>query len=41
MMRAFCCDLYSFIFETTKYLPEVHLDPSVHMTTPMKVEEYP
>ena len=41
MMRAFCCDLYSFIFETTKYLPEVHLDPSVHMTMPMKVEEYP
>jgi hypothetical protein len=24
-----------------KYSPEVHLDPSVRMTTQMKVEEYP
>jgi hypothetical protein len=24
-----------------KYSPEMHLDPSVCMTTPLKVEEYP
>ncbi len=40
------CDLYSLSsiiikFYTTKYLPEVHWDPLVCMTTPMKVEEYP
>ncbi len=27
----------SFIFYTTKYLPDVHWDPSVRVTTPMKV----
>ncbi len=41
MMRACRCNLYSCIFYTTEYLPGLHWDPSVRMTTPMKVEEYP
>jgi hypothetical protein len=30
-----------FYLLNKKYSPEVHLDPSFCMTTPMKVEEYP
>ncbi len=41
IMRACRCDLYSFIFYTTKCLPPVHWDPSVCMTHQWKLKNTP